>query len=615
MIHFITDPNSNTTTIKPKDNMIYIGIDFGHGETIASRAPGIGDHMVSQIALTNSNNYNEWRVVSAVGKKDGKWSLVSGKWDRNLADLREGFKSLNMSPRDKESMREFAKLIFERILSDNKLSLEFDPESGHKNFVLGIACPSGWESEIPNAEHTYLEFFRNECGLPVDLCIKESDAAFFSKYKIGEYGPEDTVLVIDLGSSTIDFTTFSNSKCWKEGCGSNTFGAHKIDDILLNAVKTYGNNAQNTKLVNELRGEHGRCDEYISLCVREAKEDFYALSERDPNTKIAKEPTVDFTPLAITYAAMCPKWEGNIFDHAIQYIATNKEYNNLIHNYKSGIKQELENLKKRLDANNIHPNKVLLSGGASSMPFIQQYTLDIFGIRPDVDEQPERVVSDGIALYAKTQRDAWERIKSALEAIDYAEQYIGVEIQTRLEVTNTYLPTFLEEFLGPKDLTGGSMRWAITNQYYSLISNKTYIDLLGQRANRYITSKVASYIHDAIYNEFHIDIDISDVNISVDVSAVRRKLVNLESKVRQILIDATGPHIFTGYDDNRPRPLFERQKVVQLCKERLCIREPFQITYDEEDLNRISTSIRKQCIAEAKRIFYTKQLFETTFKQ
>ena len=36
--------------------MIYIGIDFGHGETTVSRVPGYNGLPVSQIALTNTNN-------------------------------------------------------------------------------------------------------------------------------------------------------------------------------------------------------------------------------------------------------------------------------------------------------------------------------------------------------------------------------------------------------------------------------------------------------------------------------------------------------------------------------------------------------------------------------
>ena len=149
-------------------------------------------------------------------QKDGEWLLVYESQDYRRDDVRDGFKGRisKMSDRDKESMREFAKLIFKTIL-ENDTDLQYTSEDD-KNFELGIACPSDWVREDPNAQQEYLDFFRNECGLPVDHCIKESDAEFFTKFE--KYGQNDNVFVIDLGSSTIDFTTYSGSKCISSCC-------------------------------------------------------------------------------------------------------------------------------------------------------------------------------------------------------------------------------------------------------------------------------------------------------------------------------------------------------------------------------------------------------------
>lgn len=72
-----------------------------------------------------------------------------------------------------------------------------------KNFELGIACPFGWVRENPNAQQEYLDFFRNECGVPIDFCMIENDATSYSQ---GErFNVDGTVLVIDIGTSVIDF--------------------------------------------------------------------------------------------------------------------------------------------------------------------------------------------------------------------------------------------------------------------------------------------------------------------------------------------------------------------------------------------------------------------------
>ena len=107
---------------------------------------------------------------------------MSEEKDYKLEDIREGFKGRisEMTAKDKESMREFAKLIFATILK-NDTDLKYNSPDD-KNFELGIACPSDWVRVDANSRQEYLNFFREECGLPVDHCIKESDAAFFTKF-------------------------------------------------------------------------------------------------------------------------------------------------------------------------------------------------------------------------------------------------------------------------------------------------------------------------------------------------------------------------------------------------------------------------------------------------
>ena len=51
--------------------MIYVGIDFRHGETTVSRVPGYNGAPVSQIALTNTNNAANKKIISALCKQNG----------------------------------------------------------------------------------------------------------------------------------------------------------------------------------------------------------------------------------------------------------------------------------------------------------------------------------------------------------------------------------------------------------------------------------------------------------------------------------------------------------------------------------------------------------------
>lgn len=153
--------------------MYFVGINIGQDVTTVSRSPGYNGPPVSQIALKPSNNNAGKKILSAVCRRNNQWSLVYyGKQDYKLEDIREGFKGRisKMTARDRESMREFAKLIFDTILINDPDLQYTSPDD--KNFELGIACPSQWVREDLNAQQEYLNFFRYECGVPVDFCMK-----------------------------------------------------------------------------------------------------------------------------------------------------------------------------------------------------------------------------------------------------------------------------------------------------------------------------------------------------------------------------------------------------------------------------------------------------------
>lgn len=602
--------------------MYYIGIDFGHGETTVSRVPGYNGNPVSQVALRNANDAADKKIISAVCIKNDKWSLVYSPSDYAAKDLREGFKAMVntgdgrtdikcMSERDKESMKEFAKLIFKTILEQDS-DLIYNQESNEKNFELGIACPSDWTRIDPNSQQKYLDFFRNECGLPVDHCIKESDAAFFSKFS--RYTKDDCVFVIDLGSSTIDFTTYSGGKCITSCCWGENQGAHKIDDALVSAIRQTGNNAENVNKLNNHRQQIGWGDCYaaISLHARKAKELFYSKNQDD-------EP--EFS-IGVPFADLTLKWPGGPWDYCIGFRAPNKEYNKLVENYMLGIHEILKNAKIKLNQNGIFPNRILLSGGACRMNFVQKYAKEIFQeAKVDIDQQPECVVSNGIALFAKAQAEAEGGVVNPLSAINYADLYIQADREATLKATETLFSSVLTEINGSSDLTGMEMYQKIAEFFLGLnSSNEEYKKILNKRINDYINEKVAFHIKDAVKKVFNHDINPADVNVKVEVQVMTYNPEffiegNGGKVIVEILEKATGPHIFTPFDINRPRSSYERSIVAQKCREKLCAGDPFNVGYDSDDLSSVANEIKTKCISEARKILYNNQLFETTFKQ
>ena len=187
--------------------MYFVGINIGIDKTTVSRSPGYNGEQVSQIILNQHlhGGLGSKIIDTAICKNNGEWSLVHYVKDFRSDDIRSGFKGpiSRLNPNTREALRVFVKLIFHNILIYDTDLRYNSPDD--KNFELGIACPSQWEREDLNAQQEYLNFFRYECGVPVDFCMKEDDAKYYSRCE--RFNRDESVLVIDIGTSVIDFST------------------------------------------------------------------------------------------------------------------------------------------------------------------------------------------------------------------------------------------------------------------------------------------------------------------------------------------------------------------------------------------------------------------------
>ena len=586
--------------------MYFVGIDFGHGETTVSRVPGYNGAPVSQIAIKPSNNNEGKKIVSAVCRRNNQWSLVYGKQDYKLEDIREGFKGRisKMTARDKESMREFAKLIFATILK-NDTDLEYNSPDD-KNFELGIACPSDWIREDANSQQEYLNFFREECGLPVDHCIKESDAAFFTKFS--RYASNDKVFVIDLGSSTIDFTTYSDSKCISSCCWGANLGAHRIEDALMPHIYGFDKNKENVARLKQFKVNNGLIDNVeaaISLFVRSAKEEFYTENR-------------DSFRLRIEYQELTERWTGSSWDICIAYEVSKDEFNRIIANYMQSIHETLQNARIKLNTSGITPNRILLSGGASRMPFIREYAEQIFGVRVDVDPQPECVVSNGIALYAQKFDQAFDELLNSLKNIDFESVYKNADTDATADAIKQLVPSVVTKVKDYSDCTGNRMRTMFCDFIKGLDENNiTFKNLVLRKLKATLNTEARKAIASAYMKVFHIEVDTQDVDIDVQANILSFSPDNFQPggawyKCFTVWIDnASGRLDFTW---DKPRDYSERCKIADGVRSSLISHMSSNfISYGK--LDSLVEYIVRQVVYYTVDIFKKKQLFDMTFKQ
>lgn len=594
----------------------YIGIDFGHGETTVSRVPGYNGEPVSQIPLKRGNNAYDKKVISAICYKNDNWSLVFGESDYHNDSLHEGFKGIihDLCTKDRKALRIFAELIFKRILEvDDEIKYKSVDE---RNFVLGIACPTEWKSKeargYKNAKEEYLDFFRSECHLPVDFCINESDAAFFTKYNYNN--STESVFVIDLGSSTIDFTTFVNSKVNEKLCWGNTKGAHRIEDILIKKILDTGNNRVNLLDVVKMREEAnytGSITPALSLIIRKEKERHY-------------KDELDFIEVNIQIKTFIPLSRDMTF--CVLWYADKDNYERIIESYIRELQNEIIQAKQRLTNNGITPTRVILSGGAARMPFFEDCVREQFADSIiDTDTMPECVVAHGVALYAEKLNEALKVFQDELKKINYEYIFKRANADAESAAIKELVPSVVNRIVSGQE-SGIDNGKFIRKEFLDFIekldhNNYRYCQLVKNAINKKLSEEVAWAMLNAIEKVFHIKISTSSVKI--DTNPIIYHYLpecfapgGLWYKQITTWIEESSSTFLAALFFNWEEQIYsaERTKIANGVASSLKRYD----SYSKSNFINLDKSIKdleSQVMDLAKDIFYEQQLFDTTFKQ
>ena len=371
------------------DKNYFIGIDFGHGETTVSRVSGYNTEAVSRVPLRFTGHGIDKKVVSALCKHDDGWHFVWSQEDFKRPDIRVGFKGIigKLDPTRKEALGEFAKLIFHTIL-ENDQDLVYDENTGEANFAICIACPSDWRRQDPETPKEYLKFFRDECGIkPIEMCINESDAILIHNSRYRSLF-DTTILQIVIGTSSMDFSLYSNQKNISEcSWGINT-GTHIIEDIIVDYI--FRNNEDNLKEVLAYGQGRELCDIYTVIfnIVKKSVDDYFVYNKC-------------FFECEARFRDLVSNWPSRI-DAAFCLCLSNKEFMHLIQADTNILVQSIKHASTKLNNFGVKPNVVLLSGVGCKIGFIRDIVKSEFpNAKILQDISPEYAISNGNALYVQ----------------------------------------------------------------------------------------------------------------------------------------------------------------------------------------------------------------------
>lgn len=385
--------------------MYLIGIDFGHGETTASLYDTESRRgTVERLHILDGNTPESCKVESAVcrNKETGDWQFAKDIRDYALPDFTLHFKApMNeITPKNKEAFAAFIKLVFEHIL-ENRNDLHYNPITGERNFELYAACPSCWEiSQILE----YKKFISDI--IPVDWIIKESDAAYFKfnvEKKSDQNFSDSSVLVIDIGSSTIDFTAYDTNVPKTIPPYGEKHGASAVENLIYKYFDEYDANFKKAKQdAKVICASHNlNWHNAVVHYIKNAKEYFY--------TNKSDVCLLDLSNRSIYYTV-----GSRIFD---SYPLKKEQLEDeILVPYRKTLFQDLNAEKLRLENKQIGTHLVvILTGGASRMPWFQKLVNDVFSASTVYrDIEPSYVVSDGIAYYAYAHYQLKPRVENVI---------------------------------------------------------------------------------------------------------------------------------------------------------------------------------------------------------
>jgi cell division ATPase FtsA len=343
-----------------------------------------------------------------------KAPLVSGKGKDNGSNNLEAIK-----PENKLSFGLFIESVFKSIIESNTIIHE-----NPCNYRLYVACPSEWDKDQIDE---YIKFL-HERGVHCEEVVQESRAAYmaFRDTIIGNTINDKElpgVLVIDFGSSTIDFTYFGGEKTVNHGCQK---GAHKVEEIIFDYLCDNEPTAKNAfdKLKEALNGDELLAKTLLVFATRNMKEQFF--------TDLADNEDATFEDTLLKNLVIPGKDTGVIFTAADAFGFDYgggcdwEKMKKILSGYIEDVKSAFLDFIKIDGVGSI--NHVILTGGASKMQFVKELTEDVFNVHKysseeinngkkvtlHIDDEPSYSISRGIAKYG-TYRTLSEPIRKAID--------------------------------------------------------------------------------------------------------------------------------------------------------------------------------------------------------
>lgn len=602
-----------------------VGIDFGHGETTAwLESIGADDrHKSDALRLTRvSNPYMSACPSEVYCDEKGHYSLEMVQGSKLITGMKRRPKLMTFP--QKRAFKRFVRLVIHRMLRLNNDVLKCGADG--TNFDLCIACPTRWNS---NDKNDYLMLFKEalaRTNVGVKWVINESDAAYFTHRDKKEDGV--CVIVIDYGSSTIDYTVMlGDKKISDDEWSEPQLGAHNVDDEIFNLCLDSGYKEQ---LASQMEG--------IRLSGMEGvykEEDIIPFLKNECRENKERCCTEGSYPLVGEFKFCMAKVCGNkeAFDNLrrfefpqiddLEMLLGKVDGGYAEGTYMARVQASFSKLKANVDealkARGIMQAhyRIVLSGGACNMPWVNDMARQVFGPHCDIieDVNPAFVVAKGVARYAAEQAKAIEELK---EQINGEEILRKADAQAMSRVVREGIGEVVERI----DAKGPMNGWDIQDEFFLFLrnmnkDNEAYSQEVYSILSTVITEEVRRRVAEAIQSTYGIAIDPSGFEyhpgpgyVTIFDASEFYPGGSLYKTVHEAV--ETGANTFLSFNWDKLRQGSMKMKIARAVATALQNRFNGNATewyYKKELYEKVSAEAH----AWAESLFMEKQLFKTTF--
>src|SRR6266568_775751 len=389
-----------------------LGIDLGTTNSVVAINPKTGERLVGQVArrqaITNPEN-TIFSVKRFMGRKfeDAEVQKALKVVPYKVAKASNGDVRVVLNGKE-YSPPEVSAMILQKLKADAEAKL------GEKITQAVITVPAYFNDSQRQATKDAGKI----AGLEVLRIINEPTAASLA-YGLDKQGKDEVIAVYDLGGGTFDISILSVGEGVLEVKATNgdTFlGGDDFDQRIIDWI------------VDEFKKDQG-------IDLRQDRMALQRLKEAAEKAKIelSSAQSTEINLPFITADAGGPKHMSlNLTRAKLEQLV-----GDLVERTKGPVQQALKDAgvtPKDID-------EVVLVGGQTRMPAIQQVVRDVFGKEPHKGVNPDEVVAVGAAIQAGVLKG---EVKDVL-LLDVTPLSLGVEtlggVMTRLIERNTTIPT------------------------------------------------------------------------------------------------------------------------------------------------------------------------------